>query len=187
MNSDALKKAVETQLKNIESSSGKKLEQWATIIKNCGFSKHGEIVGFLKKEHGLGHGNANMLAHHVNKTHSSNENADDLITKQYEGKADLKKIYDQLMELITTFGNDVEISPKKAYASVRRKKQFAIIQPTTKTRLDVGLNLKDHTSTGVLQPAGSWNAMCTHRIKIEKQEDVNEAVIHWIREAYNQA
>lgn len=187
MNSDALKKAEETQLRNIESSTGKKLEEWATIIIKCNFSKHGEIVSFLKKEYGLGHGNANMLVHYVNKSASTFENADDLITQQYEGKEALKKIYDTLVASITSFGTDVEISPKKAYASLRRKKQFAILQPTTKTRLDIGLNLKDIAPAGVLEAAGSWNAMCTHRIKIEKQEDVNDAVIQWIREAYNQA
>jgi predicted transport protein len=187
MNSGALRKAEETQLKNIELNSGKELQQWATIIKNCGFSKHGEIVNFLKNEHGLGHGNANMLVHYINKSHSTYEKADDLITQQYEGKKELKKIYDKLIESITNFGSDVEISPKKAYASVRRKKQFAIIQPTTKTRLDIGLNLKNITATGVLEAAASWKAMCTHRIKIEKQEDVDNSVIQWVREAHNQA
>ena len=188
MNSDALKKAEETQLKNIESSSGIKLDQWATIIKNSGFSKHGELVNFIKKEYQLGHGNANTLVHYVNKSHSGFGNEDELITQQYEGKDEWKKMYDQIIAEIKNFGNDVEVSPKKAYVSVRRKKQFAILQPSTKTRFDIGLNLKNlpAAATG-LDPAGSWNTMCTHRIKIEKQADLNSAVIQWLREAYDQA
>ncbi len=70
--------------------------------------------------------------------------------------------YDKLMHAIAKFGNDVEVSPKKAYVSLRRKKQFAIIQPSTKTRMDVGLNIKGVKPAGKVEAAGSWNAMCTH-------------------------
>ena len=42
------------------------------------------------------------------------------------------------------FGKDLEVSPKKTYVSLRRNKQFALIQPSTATRVDVGLNLKGH-------------------------------------------
>ncbi|RYZ31171.1 MAG: DUF4287 domain-containing protein [Chitinophagaceae bacterium] len=187
MNLDALKKAEETQLKNIESTSGIKLDQWTTIIKNCGFSKHGEIVNFLKKEHGLGHGNANMLVHYANKSHSGFGKEDELLTQQFEGKEEWKGLYDQLITEIKKFGDDIEISPKKAYVSVRRQKQFAILQPSTKNRFDIGLNIKDFPPNVVLEPAGSWNTMCTHRIKITKQEDLTDQVIQWVREAYNQA
>jgi predicted transport protein len=187
MSVDALKKAEETQLKNIETSTGKTLEEWTSIVKNCGVSKHSELVNYLKKEHHLGHGNANMLVHYSNKTHSGFENEADLIAEQYKGKDQLKHIFDLLLNEIKSFGDDVEISPKKAYVSLRRKKQFAILQPSTKARLDVGLNLKSTETAGVLEAAGSWNSMCTHRIKIEQTTDVTPSVINWIRTAYEQA
>ena len=85
------------------------------------------------------------------------------------------------------FGNDVEISPKKAYVSFRRKKQFAIIQPSVKTRLDVGLNLKGVAPDSTLEAAGTWNSMCSHRAKIEEEKTINEDLFRWIREAYEQA
>lgn len=186
MNSDALKKAEETQLKNIETSSGIKLDEWTTIIKSSGLSKHSGIVNFLKNEHQLGHGNANMLVHYVNKSHSGFGNEDDLLAQQYEGKEEWRHFYNLLIGELKKFG-DVEISPKKAYVSVRRKKQFAILQPSTKTRFDIGLNLKNLPATAGLEPAGSWNSMCTHRIKIEKSETIDSSVIHWLKEAYSQA
>jgi len=187
MSSDALKKAEETQLRNIASASGKKLDEWTSLIKNCGFSKHGEIVNFLKTEHGLGHGNANMLVDYANKSHSGFNEDDELLTQQYSGKQEWKELYDRIITEIEKFGNDIEISPKKAYVSVRRKKQVAILQPSTKKRFDIGLNMKDTPPTGALEPAGSWNTMCTHRIKIEKQEDLTSDVIQWLKDAYQQA
>ena len=91
------------------------------------------------------------------------------------------------MRKVLLVGNDVEISPKKAYASLRRKKQFAIIQPSTKARLDIGLNLKNTAPSGKLEASGSWNAMCTHRIKIEDEKHVDAEVFKWIKQAYDAA
>jgi Domain of unknown function (DUF4287) len=35
--------------------------QWQQIIAGCGLDKHMAIVGYLKSEHGMGHGHANAL------------------------------------------------------------------------------------------------------------------------------
>jgi len=48
---------------------------------------------------------------------------------------------------------------KKGYLSIRRSKQFAIIQPSTATRVDVGIQLKGVEPTGRLEPSGGFNAM----------------------------
>ena len=99
----------------------------------------------------------------------------------------MRPLYDELVKQVKAFGNDVEISPKKTYVSLRRKKQFALIQPSTKTRIDVGLNLKNIAPEGNLQAAGSWNSMCTHRIQLAKQEDITNDVISWLKQAYETA
>ena len=188
MASEILKKAEETQAQNIEKNTGKKIAEWTEIIKGSGLSKHGELVSMLKEKYSLGHGNANLLVHYAKESHAgAAANEDDLITEQYKGKEALKTLYDILMERITALGSDVEISPKKAYVSLRRKKQFAIIQPSTKTRLDLGLNIKNIEAGGILEPAGSWNSMCSHRVKLETVAEINEEVFGRIKQAYEQA
>jgi predicted transport protein len=91
------------------------------------------------------------------------------------------------MQEINRFGKDIEISPKKAYVSLRRKKQFAIIQPSVKTRLDIGLNIKDVPATGIAEIAGSWNSMCTHRIKLEDEKQISKELFDLVKQAYDQA
>lgn len=186
--SDSIKQAVANQLKNVEEKTGKKLDEWKSIINNSGLSKHGELVNMLKEKHGLGHGNANMLVHEAKQSSSmAAENQDDLISEQYKGKDELRKWYDELIEKVKAFGTDVELSPKKAYVSLRRKKQFALVQPSTKTRIDIGLNIKNVEPSGKLEASGSWNAMCSHRIKIESEKDVTPDVLKWLKQAYEQA
>ena len=188
MSSAVIDKAYATQIANIEKITGKKLDEWITIVNKSGFEKHGELVSFLKDKHGFTHGNANTIVHYAKQSHAgAAENSDDLISEQYKDKAELRKWYEKIMNEVKKFGADVEVSPKKAYVSLRRKKQFAIIQPSTKTRLDVGLNIKGVGPSGNVEAAGSWNAMCTHRIKLEDEKAVNKDLIAWIKNAYDQA
>ncbi len=188
MSSAAIDKAYATQIANIEKSTGKKLEEWISIVNKSGLEKHGELVSFLKDKHGFTHGNANMVVHYAKQSHAgAAENTDSLIDEQYKDKKELKGWYDKIMAEINKFGNDIEIAPKKAYVSLRRKKQFAILQPSTKTRLDVGLNIKGVAPSGIVEASGSWNAMCTHRVKIESEKTINKDLIEWIRKSYEQA
>jgi predicted transport protein len=188
MSSESMDKATQTQIANIEKNTGKKLEQWIAIVNKSGFEKHGELVKFLKEKHDFTHGNANVVVHFAKQSHAgAADNETDWIAEQYKGKVNLKPWYDKIMAEINKFGKDVEVAPKKAYVSLRRKKQFAIIQPSTKERLDVGLNIKGVDPSGIVEDGKKWNAMCTHRIRVEDAKAVNKELINWIKQAYEQA
>jgi Domain of unknown function (DUF5655) len=57
-------------------------------------------------------------------------------------KAALRPIDDKLIEVVSEFGDDVRQVPKKGYVSLRRARQFAMIQPSATDRIDVGLVLQ---------------------------------------------
>jgi predicted transport protein len=176
------------RLPTLKKNTGKKLNEWISIINKSGFSKHGEPVNFLKVKYAFTHGNANMPVHYAKQTHAgAAENSNDLITDQYKGKENLRLWYDKIMTAINKFGKYVEISPKKAYVSLRRKKQFAILQPSAKERLDIGLNIKGIAPSGIVEEGSKWNAMCTHRIKVTDGKTINKDLIEWIKKAYEQA
>ncbi len=180
-------KATQTMIENLHKNTGKTLEQWIEIVKKQNFAKHGEIVKFLKEQHEFTHGFANLVAHKTKETDAgSAENTDDLVTKQYIGKEHFKPIYDKLISEIQTFGNDIEIAPKNAYVSLRRKKQFATLNPATKTRFEIGINLKGQEPKGKLE-AEKPNSMCSHKINLADLKDIDNKVIEWIKIAYNNA
>ncbi len=85
------------------------------------------------------------------------------------------------------FGDDIEIAPKNAYVSMRRKKQFAILQPTTKTRFEIGINLKGQAPSGILEEIKTPNAMCSHKINLSTEADVTLEVIQWLKKSYEKA
>lgn len=180
--------ALASMAANLKEKTGKALEEWAAIAKRSGRTKHGEIVAHLKDEHGLTHGYANLVAHTAMSSSSLSHADDDLIEGQYSGpKAGLRPIYDTLAKLLAEFGGDVELSPKKAYVSVRRSKQFAIIQPSTKDRVDVGIQLKGVPAAGRLEVSGSFNAMVSHRVKLSSLKEVDDELKRWLKQAYDAA
>lgn len=181
-------KATLTMIENLHKNTGKSLEQWTDIVKMENFAKHGEVIKFLKDKHGLTHGFANLIAHKAKGSDAdSAENQNDLIELQYKGKEHFKPLYDKLLCEIKVFGEDFEIAPKNAYVSLRRKKQFAILQPATKTRFEIGIILKGQEPQGKLEAINTPNAMCSHRINLSELKDIDKEVIGWLKVAYNNA
>jgi predicted transport protein len=173
---------------NMKEKTGKTLPQWLKIAKAAKLEKHGQIVKHLKGEHGMTHGFANLVAHYTLRAGTAAPAGDDLVGTQYSGKKEgLRPIYDALLAVANKLGADVEVAPKKAYVSLRRSKQFAIIQPSTATRVDLGLNLKGEPTTKRLEASGSFNAMVSHRVRLETKKDVNAEVKAWLKQAYSKA
>ena len=180
--------AEKTMIDNLHKNTGKTLEQWISLVNQENFEKHGQIVKFLKENHAFTHGFANLVALKAKAADAGSvENKDDLIEKQYKGKEHFKPVYDRLMAEIQSFGEDMEIAPKNAYVSVRRKKQFATLQPATKTRFEIGLNLKGEEPTGKLEAITTPNAMCSHKINLSTEKDIGPEVIEWMKAAYDKA
>ena len=175
---------LQTMISNMPEKTGKSLEEWFELLSAAQLAKHGEMMSLLKKDHGVSHGFANTIVQLFRKR---DEGEVDLVAQQYQGKESLQPIYEKLKADISGFGDDIEFAPKKAYVSVRRKKQFAIIQPSTKTRVDLGLNLKGVEPEGNLEASGSFNSMCSHRIRLTGTEEVSADVLSWLQAAYEQA
>ncbi len=177
-----------SMIANLKEKTGKTLEQWIAIARKSGAAKHGEIVKMLKASHGMTHGYANLVAHKTLQSDAGSiAETTDLVATQYSGdKAALRPIYDALLKAAKSCGT-LEVAPKKAYVSLRRSKQFAIIQPSTKTRVDLGLNMKSAPAKGRLEKSGSFNTMVSHRVRLEKAADVDKDVKAWLKKAWSEA
>jgi len=181
-------KATQTMIENLHRNTGKTLEQWMEVVRKEDLKKHGEVINFLKETHGLSYGFANLVAHKAKGSDADSvENKDDLIGKAVQGKEHFLPVYLKLMEEIKKFGSDIETAPKNSYVSLRRKKQFAILQPATKTRFEIGINLKGQAPEGKLEAISSPNAMCSHRINIINAGDIDKEIVDWLRKAYENA
>ncbi|WP_299526537.1 DUF4287 domain-containing protein [Winogradskyella sp.] len=164
-------------LQSIEEKTGLEPETIIQDIKSQNLEKHNQKIAFVKEKYGLSHGFANLLVL------KSKENIPvDLVANQYRDKEYLFLIYEYIAAFLNTL-EGVELVPKKVYVSVRAKKQFAIIQPSTKSRIDIGLNFPKDIIIPI-EPAGSFNSMVSHRIRIESKDDFSDLAKQYLVKAY---
>lgn len=188
---DAVEQALQNQLANIQTRSGKSLDELYAAIRTSRLTKHGEIRSFLKQELALGHGDANTLTTFYLEAAAAPASAEsaapeDDLARIYSGeKAALLPIHTRLMDEITGFGA-FEVSPKKAYVSLRREKQFAMIGPATKTRVDIGINCRDlePTSRLVKLPDGG---MCPFPLSVTSVDEVDAELVDWLKRSFDSA
>lgn len=176
-----------TMKANLQEKTGRSLDGWVKTVRAEGLDKHGRIVSWLKGEHGVTHGYANLIAHETLASVAAHADSGDLVAGQYAGKEGLRPIYDRIAAAVGGFGDDVELAPKKGYVSLRRAKQFGLVQPSTKTRVDVGIQLKGAKPTDRLEASGSFNAMVSHRVRVTDAAQVDEELLGWLRRAYDAA
>lgn len=180
---------LQSMLDNLPAKTGKTFEEWIKIVAASGLEKHGDILKLLKGEYGMTHGYANTIALLYRQQAAGGPPAEeDLIAAQYAGpKQAMRPVYERVLAVVSQFGPDVEIAPKKTYVSLRRKKQFAIVQPSSKERVDLGLNLKGVEATQRLEGGVVFGGMCTHRVRLGDAQDVDAELTAWLKQAYERA
>lgn len=167
--------------------TGKSLEHWIEVLKEAKLEKHKAMIDYLKAKHGFTYGFANFVALKARKADAGSIDDNDLLAAQYKGKEGLLPIYEKLLEVITPLGDDITQTLKKSAVSIIRKKQFALIKPATKTRIDLGLKIKDKPTGERLEGSGPFGTMCTHRVRLGSIEEVDEELVGWLKEAYEKA
>jgi hypothetical protein len=172
---------------NLLEKTGKTLDQWKLLLSQQSFSKHGEYMTYLKSEHAITHGFANFITLKYREADAASSDADDLVANQYKDKESLKPIFSKLLKTFTHLGSDVKVVAKKSAVSLRVTRQFALSQPSTKKRIDLGLKLNNTPHSERLGTSGPFGTMCTHRVQLTELEQVDNELIKWIKEAYEQA
>ena len=173
-----VEEGIQSQLRNIERTYGRTIDELVTIVVESRLVKHTEVVAMLKQRYGMAHGAAHRVSL-VARTRTAQPGPAGV-----NGVAPaLNDVYSRLLESVDALGDDIEQAPKKGYVSLRRRKQFAMLQPGAKW-INVGLILPHRPATGRLEPAGKWNALFTHRVRVATASEVDSDLEAWLRAAY---
>lgn len=149
--------------------------------------KTGVITGWLKDDYGLGPGHAMAIVATFTERVSDEERLD----KQLSGaRAHWRGAFDSLLASVREFG-EVALDPTDTYVSLTKPNakgaaKFAIVAFTA-DRMDVGIKLKGVEATERFAPAGSWNSMVTHRVRVSTPTEIDSALLDWLRNAYERA
>jgi len=179
----------EASRRNLLERTGKSMEQWAELVKKKGPKTAAERREWLKKEHGITTNYAWWIVQVADGTYIGADNYDPekLVEDQYTGKkAALRPIYDKMLGIIRGIGEDVRVCPCETMVPFYRNHVFAQLKPSTNTRVDLGFALGDKPAKGRLIDTGGFKKKdrITHRIPLEKLEDIDAEVMKYLQEAY---
>jgi uncharacterized protein DUF5990/uncharacterized protein DUF5655 len=109
--------------------------------------------------------------------------AGQLIAGQYADRPQLRPILDAVLAALPALG-PVTVQARKTFVSlVSPRRTFAVVQATTKNRVDLGLRLDDVEPGGRLQAARDIGA-ATVRIALSRPEELDDEAFRWLRRAY---
>ena len=110
----------------------------------------------------------------------------DMVAKQYSGpKADLRPIYNYVLEIVRSLGDDVTIIPRASYVAFGRKNQFAAIAAPARDRVELALKLKGRSFDDFVQEnTGIGGGALTHKVTLRSTMDVNDVVVALLGAAY---
>jgi hypothetical protein len=114
--------------------------------------------------------------------------ADQLIGSQYEDKPQLRPIADKVLASLPEVGPNVTIQARKTYISlVSPKRTFAVIQPTTRNRVDLAFRLEKQKPSGRLEAGkGVGNGTMTVKLGLTRAEDFDARALEVLKRAYRE-
>ena len=182
--------ARDSYVQGIEAKAGRPVDELVAEVLAWGPGKHNELLKRAKEVFGLGHGHANLLIHLVRERAEASAGAPaagaDPLDGIYAGsKAPLRALHEAFLARVAELG-PFEVAPKKANVSLRRSKQFALVGPASKGRLEVGVNLRGAEGTARFEALGPGK-MCTHRAFVTDAGEIDDELLAFVREAYEAA
>jgi len=183
----------QSSLANLKEKTGRTLAAWIKFVNKEGPATEKERRAWLKEKHGLGMNYAGWIAEQSlgrgddGSPETYLKNAEAYVEKMYSGgKENLRPIFDALLALGRSMGADVKVCPCQTIVPLYRKHVFAQIKHTTRTRIDLGLALKDSKVPKRLIDTGGLakKDRITHRIEITSVKDIDAEVKKWLKTAY---
>ena len=174
-------------VENLQEKTGRSIRQWAQLVGSkapAGTRK--ERIAWLQREHALGHGQAATIVDWVDRPEVfAPADPATLIVSMLKGRERIQSIFTRLTSVIEELGDDVATEPRQTYVAFSRVRQFALLQPSTPTRLDVGLVLPTTKETPRLRHAGSFGSgRISHRVSLAHEDEIDDELTCWLRAAY---
>jgi hypothetical protein len=181
---------------SLKEKTGRSLGAWLTLVKASGPQGEKECIAWLKREHRLGTNSAIWIAQRASGKDADMDSpeaylkaAERYINTMFRGPySPLRPLYDELLRLGLSLGEDVKACPCKTMVPLYRNHVFAQIKPATRTRIDFGFALSARKGGGRLTETGGYakKDRITHRIGIESLGQIDAEVERWLKVAYDE-
>jgi len=155
---------------NLVRETGRTLEEWAAIARNCPETKHRARLAWFKAEHGLGQNRASVILNLAFPAETGWSAPDALADALWKDAA-LRAIFDAAKAEIVALP-DVVTGQRKTYSAFSRAFQFAAARPD-KGAVLLGLAVPPDAALGLAAPKRVvWSERLTSEIRLGSAAEV---------------
>jgi hypothetical protein len=184
-------------LAELKEKTGRSMEDWLALVKKEGPKDQKSRREWLKTKHKLGTNSAWWVAERAEGKGGDEDTpqaylkaAVRYVEDQYAGpKEKLRPIFDELLTLGKSLGDNVKACPCKTIVPLYRQHVFAQIKPTNNSRIDLGLALthyKGKLPKRIVDTGGlTKKDRITHRIELTSPQQIDGEVKKWLKTAYD--
>jgi hypothetical protein len=188
---------VQKWVAELKGKTGRSVEEWVELLRREGPADNAARRTWLKREHGMGTNSAWWLADRADGKGTEDSDpeeylraADGYVEAMFAGaKAALRPVFERLLDAGLGIARDVKACPGKTIVPLYRNHVFAQIKPATRTRIDLGLALdreKGRLPKRLIATGGREKGdRITHRIGVERLQEVDADLRHWLKRAYD--
>ena len=171
--------------RRLVATTGDGVATWAERVRAAGLDTEKDVRAWLADRGVTGYGAMVLVMERFGYPEFLTATPDTLIEGQYDDKPQLRPIYDAVVTAALSLGQ-AYVQARKGYVSlVGPRRTFAVLQASTKSRVDLGLRLEGREPGGRLLPATSiGNGSSTVRIALTSVEDVDDEVVDLLAESY---
>jgi Domain of unknown function (DUF5655)/Domain of unknown function (DUF4287) len=188
---------VQKWVSDLKAKTGRSLEEWIAFARKEGPKDDKKRREWLKSKHKMGTNSASWISERVDGKGGEEDTPEAYlktavvyVEEQYGGpKEKLRPIYDELLRVGKSLGDDVKACPCKTMVPLYREHVFAQIKPTTNSRIDLGFALthyKGKLSKRLIDTGGlAKKDRITHRMEITAADQIDGEVKKWLKTAYD--
>jgi Domain of unknown function (DUF5655) len=171
--------------RRLVAATGDDVATWAKRVRATGLATEPEVRAWLAERGITGYGQMVLVMERFGYPGFLTATPDELVDAQYAQKPHLRPVFDAVVTAALGVGQ-VHVQARKTYVSlVGPRRTFAVVQTTTRNRVDLGLRLAGREPGGRLLPATSiGNGACTVRVGLTSVEEVDDEVVDLLAEAY---
>jgi hypothetical protein len=172
----------------LEKRTGRNVEAWTRLIARRRFQSEEALRGWLVEQGVTGYGQMLLVWERFGYPDFITAGANDLISRQYADRTQLRPILDATLAALPGIGQVAVVQARKTYVSlVSKRRTFAVVQATTKNRVDLGLRLRDQPADGRLKSGkGVGNGSMTVSLPLTSPADLDDEALRWLKRAYDE-
>ena len=167
------------------SRTGEDVQAWNRRVTDAVLADEQALRSWLAGQGVTGYSQALLVRERFGYPDFMTTGADELIEAQYADRPRLRPVFDAVLAALPALGQVTVQARKTLVSLVGPRRTFAVVQATTKNRVDLGLRL-DHEKPGGRLLAARDIGAANLRIPLTGPDDVDDEVLGWLRRAYEE-